>query len=121
QILFSATFFVSVGMLLNVGFVVHHLPLVLGAVAIVAIVKVFTTAASVVALGYRLPVAAAAGLTLAQVGEFSFVLERAGRAVGLSPAGMGEAGSQTFIATTVLLMMATLLLTQLGSRFGAHI
>ena len=30
QILFSATFFVSVGMLLDVGFLVHHLPLVLG-------------------------------------------------------------------------------------------
>ena len=35
QILFSATFFVSVGMLLDVGFLVHHLPLVLAAVALV--------------------------------------------------------------------------------------
>ena len=35
QILFSATFFVSVGMLLDVGFLVAHLPLVLAAVALV--------------------------------------------------------------------------------------
>ena len=60
---------------------------------------------SVLALGYAPPVAVAAGLMLAQVGEFSFVLERAGREVGLSPAGLGEAGSQAFIAATVLLMV----------------
>jgi monovalent cation:H+ antiporter-2, CPA2 family len=121
QILFSATFFVSVGMLLDLGFVMRHLPAVVGAVLLVAAIKVATTAVSVLALGYRLPVATAAGLTLAQVGEFSFVLERAGRELGLSPAGMSEAGSQTFIATTVLLMMATPALTQLGSRFAARI
>jgi CPA2 family monovalent cation:H+ antiporter-2 len=121
QILFSATFFVSVGMLLDLGFLVQHFPAVLGAVLLVALVKVVTTAASVLVLGYRLPVAAAAGLTLAQVGEFSFVLERAGRELGLSPAGLGPAGAQTFIATTVLLMMATPLLTQLGARFAQRL
>jgi CPA2 family monovalent cation:H+ antiporter-2 len=121
QILFSATFFVSVGMLLDVGFLVQHLPAVVAAVTLVCLVKVATTAASVLLLGYRLPVAAAAGLTLAQVGEFSFVLERAGRDLGLSPAGLGEAGAQTFIATTVLLMMATPLLTQLGARFASRL
>jgi monovalent cation:H+ antiporter-2, CPA2 family len=121
QILFSATFFVSVGMLLDVGFLLQHLPAVMGAVVLVALVKVATTAASVLILGYRLPVAMAAGLTLAQVGEFSFVLERAGRDLGLSPAGLGEAGAQTFIATTVLLMMATPLMTQLGARFAARL
>jgi hypothetical protein len=31
QILFSATFFVSIGLLLDVGFLVEHLPMVLGA------------------------------------------------------------------------------------------
>ena len=51
------------------------------------LVKVLTTGGSVLALGYPLPVAVAAALMLAQVGEFSFVLERAGREVGLSPAG----------------------------------
>ncbi len=40
QILFSATFFVSVGMLLDLGFVMTHFPLVLGAVAVVCLIKV---------------------------------------------------------------------------------
>jgi CPA2 family monovalent cation:H+ antiporter-2 len=116
QILFSATFFVSVGMLTDVGFLFRSPVLVLGMVAGVLAVKFVTTALSVRALGYRMPVAAASGLVLAQVGEFSFVLERAGRDAGLSPAGLGETGSQAFIAATVLLMILTPLLAALGAR-----
>ena len=118
QILFSATFFVSVGMLLDVGFMIHHLPLVLAAVALVVVAKTVTTGSSVLVLGYSAPVAAASALTLAQVGEFSFVLDRAGQAVGLSPAGLGDTGSQVFIASTVVLMVATPQLTGLGSRLA---
>lgn len=121
QILFSAAFFVSVGMLLDLGFLLANLPLVLLAVGAVLLVKVATTGASVLALGAPPPVAAAAALMLAQVGEFSFVLERAGRAVGLSPAGLGADGSQVFIAATVLLMVATPLLTSLGVALGRRV
>lgn len=118
QILFSVTFFVSVGMLLDIGFLVQNLPLALAAIALVLTIKIITTGVSVRALGYKLPLAAASALTLAQVGEFSFVLERAGREAGLSPAGLGEAGSQTFIASTVVLMVLTPLLMQLGSKIA---
>ena len=118
QILFSATFFVSVGMLLDLGFLLRNLPLVAAVAAGVLVVKAATTAASVAALGFRLPVAAASGLMLAQVGEFSFVLERAGREAGLARAGMPEGGSQAFIATTVVLMVLTPFLTQAGARLA---
>lgn len=121
QILFSATFFISVGMLLDVSFLVRNLPLVFGAIAVVLVIKIVTTNISVRALGYRAPVAAASALMLAQVGEFSFVLERAGREVGLSPAGLGESGSQTLIASTVVLMVATPILMQVGSRFARRL
>lgn len=121
QILFSAAFFISVGMLLDLRFLALNLPLVVAAVALVLVIKVLTTGASVLALGYRLPVAAATGLTLAQVGEFSFVLERAGRDAGLSPAGLGEMGSQTFVASTVALMVLTPLLMQTGSKLARKI
>ena len=74
--------------------------------------------ASVRALGYATPVAAASGLTLAQIGEFSFVLDRAGQDVGLSPAGLGETGSQAFIAASVMLMVVTPQLAALGRAPG---
>jgi CPA2 family monovalent cation:H+ antiporter-2 len=114
QILFSATFFVSVGMLLDVGFLAAHLPLVVAAIAAVLVVKLATTGLSVLALGERAPAAIATALVLAQVGEFSFVLERAGSEIGLSPAGLGAAGSQTFIASTVVLMVLTPFLSAAG-------
>ncbi len=121
EILFSATFFVSVGMLLDLQFLATHLPVVLLAIAAVLLVKAATTTMAVRALGYPLPVAAASGLMLAQVGEFSFVLERAGREAGLTPAGLGDAGSQAFIAATVVLMVATPGLMALGSRVAGRL
>ena len=121
QILFSATFFISVGMLLDLNFLMHNFPLVLAVILAVLVVKVVTTGASVMALGYRMPLAAASGLLLAQIGEFSFVLEKAGREAGLSPAGLGEAGSQTFIAASVVLMVLTPLLAWLGRKLSSGI
>ncbi len=121
QILFSATFFVSVGILLDLRFLVTNLPLVLAVIAAALVVKIVTTGVSVLALGYRLPVATASALMLAQIGEFSFVLERAGREAGLSPAGLAESGSQSFIAGTVVLMVLTPFLMQIGSRLAGRI
>lgn len=118
QILFSATFFVSVGMLLDVNFLVRNLPSILLVIAAVLIIKVVTTAVSVRVLGYKMPIAAASALMLAQIGEFSFVLERSGREAGLSPMGMGASGSQTFIAATVVLMILTPLLMRIGSSLS---
>ena len=107
QILFSATFFVSIGLLLDVPYMLANLPLVLGIIAAVLAIKLGTTFVAVRAVGRTTPIAAASALWLAQVGEFSFVLERAGAGAGLSPLGMGEAGSQAFIASTVVLMALT--------------
>ncbi|NND72642.1 MAG: sodium:proton exchanger [Rhodothermales bacterium] len=119
RIVFNAVFFVSVGMLLDLGFLITNLPLVLGVAGAVIVIKIVTTAGSIVILGYPIRIAAAVGLALAQIGEFSFVLERAGREAGISPAGMGEAGAQTFIAATVLLMLLTPLQMQISTAFGA--
>ncbi len=121
QILFSATFFVSVGMLLDVIYLINNLPIIFAAIAVVLAIKIITTVVSVRALGYKAPVAAASALMLAQIGEFSFVLERAGREAGLFPMGMGTAGSQTFIATTVVLMVLTPLMMNVGSGLSAKI
>jgi CPA2 family monovalent cation:H+ antiporter-2 len=118
QILFSATFFVSVGMLLDLGFLVEHLPLVLAAVAGVVVVKALSTAASAAVMRLRPAVVIGLSLLLVQVGEFSFVLERVGADNGLTPLGLGEDGSQAFIAATVLLMVATPWLGSAGGRLG---
>ena len=116
QIIFSAAFFVSIGMLLDLGFLIEHLPLVLGAVIALVIVKAVSTTAALLVLRTPPAVAVAAGLTLAQVGEFSFVLAQAGATEGLTPAGLGTDGTQSLIAATVLLLAATPAIIALGER-----
>lgn len=118
KVLFSAAFFVSCGMLLDVGFALNHLPLIAASIVGVVVLKGLITWFATVVLGYRGGTAIASGLVLAQVGEFSFVLERAGGPVGLSPGGLGPDGSQAFIATTVLLMVVTPQLAGLGVWLG---
>ena len=119
QTLFTAAFFLSVGMLLDPTFLVAHLGWVLGAAAAVLVLKAALAALGARILGYPLGVALAAGLALGQIGEFSFVLALAGAEVGLTPGGLGEAGSQGLIAVTVVLMLATPGLIALAPRLAA--
>ena len=113
QILFSATFFVSIGMLLDVGYLARNLPLVIGLAIGVVVIKLFATAAAALLLRQPRAVVVSGALVLAQVGEFSFVLERAGEEAGLVPAGLAN-GTDAFIAVTVLLMA----LSPFGVRWG---
>jgi monovalent cation:H+ antiporter-2, CPA2 family len=118
QILFSAAFFVSVGLLFNVGFLLANLGIIAAALAAVLVLKTAVTAFSTKVLGYSAGISWQVGLLLAQVGEFSFVLERTGREAGLLAFG-STVGSDTFTALTVILMAATPLLASLGARVEA--
>jgi CPA2 family monovalent cation:H+ antiporter-2 len=104
---FNAVFFVSVGMLLNVSVLLDNPGFILAVAVGVIIIKFITATGSLLTLGYPIRISAAAGLIVAQIGEFSFVLERVGRSAGLYPGGMGPEGSQVFIAVSVLLMLVT--------------
>ncbi|MGB2959811.1 MAG: NAD-binding protein, partial [Bacteroidota bacterium] len=116
--IFSAVFFVSMGMLLDVRTLLEHPWLILSVTVLIVLIKFGTGAGSVLLLGYPRRIAVVVGLALAQVGEFSFVLERAGSEVGLTPAGLGETGGQVFLAVTVLMMIGTPLMYQSGRRIG---
>ena len=116
--IFYAVFFVSVGMLFNIEFMIEHLPVIVLIAVSVLLVKFLVTAGSIMALGHSTRIAAVSALTVAQIGEFSFVLERAGATVGLSPAGMGVDGDQAFIAVAFLLMAVTPFLMQAAPHVG---
>jgi CPA2 family monovalent cation:H+ antiporter-2 len=109
----SSLFFVSVGMLLNVGFVAEQWPLVLITVAAIAALKFAAVALPTWVAGYPLRVAVLAGMALPQVGEFSFVL--AGR--GIAEFGLLRPEDyQTFLAAAVLTMGLTPLAMAVGPR-----
>jgi CPA2 family monovalent cation:H+ antiporter-2 len=100
--LFSSLFFVSVGMLLNAGFALQH-AITIGLIAIgILLGKGVTGAVATLAMGYPLRTMVLTSMALAQIGEFSFVLARAGSVAGL----MGGETYQVFIAAAVITMLA---------------
>ncbi len=114
---FTSLFFVSVGMLVDVGFIFNNPFLVLGAVLAVVVLKTVATGGAVLLLGYPLRAAVATGLVLAQVGEFSFVLAKVGMDANL----FSTEFYQLFLAGSVITMAITPGLVQLGPLLAARI
>ncbi|HKQ18908.1 MAG TPA: cation:proton antiporter [Candidatus Eisenbacteria bacterium] len=114
--LFSSLFFISIGMLLAPDYLFGNLPTVGGWFLLTIAVKAVVAAAIVRAMGYPLRIAAIVGISLAQVGEFSFVLISVGTDQGLVSASQ----SQQFLAVAVLTLIATPYLMRFASWVGAH-
>ena len=82
---FSVLFFVSVGMLFDPRVVIQQpLPL-LGVVAIIVVGKSLAALLLVLALRYPLNTALTVAVSLAQIGEFSFILAGLGVTLGILP------------------------------------
>jgi monovalent cation:H+ antiporter-2, CPA2 family len=79
----AAAFFVSIGVLINPVFLWNNLPIILGLVSLVLIAKFLIVTPLVLLFRYPLKTALIAGLGLAQIGEFSFVLAGEGKKFGL--------------------------------------
>ena len=106
---FAVLFFVSVGMLFNPA-VLWERPLqVLAVVAIIMVGKTLAAAALVLAFRYPLNTALTVSASLAQIGEFSFILVALGASLGLLPpegASLVLAGALISMALNPLLFHA---------------
>ncbi|WP_027185127.1 cation:proton antiporter [Desulfovibrio inopinatus] len=98
---FTSLFFVSIGMLLNTAFFWEHSMTIFGIAISILFVKFLFAGAGAIILGYPLRTGLYVGLALCQVGEFSFVLAKAGLDVGL----IKEPFYQSFLAASVLTMV----------------
>jgi CPA2 family monovalent cation:H+ antiporter-2 len=83
---FSVLFFVSVGMLFDPAMLIEEPIRVLVVVAIIILGKSFAALFIVLAFRYPLNTALTVSASLAQIGEFSFILASLGVSVGLLPA-----------------------------------
>lgn len=82
---FSVLFFVSVGMLFDPRVLITQPLQVLGVVGIIVLGKSIAAAALVLAFRYPLNTALTVSASLAQIGEFSFILAGLGMSLGLLP------------------------------------
>ncbi len=106
--IFSTVFFVSVGMLLDVGFLLSHLPMTMLFTAMIITVKLVTTALAIYLLRFPFKTILWSALSLFQVGEFSFILLQTGLNTGtISPLILNAVTSSIVI---------TMLMTPLAIR-----
>jgi CPA2 family monovalent cation:H+ antiporter-2 len=97
---FTTFFFLSVGMLLDVGFLIERPGAIVSIVLIILVLKAIVAGFAALFLRFPVRTAVLVGLTLAQVGEFSFILARNGVTHGL----LAGDGYQWFLALSVLTM-----------------
>lgn len=100
---FMSLFFISVGMMLNVNFFGQHFFLIIFNTILFIVIKSLLTLPAVLVQGYPLRTAIITSLSLAQVGEFSFVLAASGLTAGL----FDMEAYQNFLDVSVLTMMLT--------------
>lgn len=100
---FIGMFFVSVGMLMDIGYMSDNCLKIAAAVALIFGLKIITGIISALSIGSPLRTSIHAGLGIAQIGEFSFVLAVAGKASGIIT---GEF-YQVFLSSSVVTMIMT--------------
>ncbi|CAA7040283.1 unnamed protein product [Microthlaspi erraticum] len=71
---FAALFLASIGMLIHMHFLWNHVDILLAAVLLVIVIKTVVVAIVVKIFGYNNKTAVLVGMSLAQIGEFAFVL-----------------------------------------------
>ena len=113
--LFSSIFFISIGMLLDVGWVAARPGTVIAVAAGMIALKIVTAGTAVAVLGYPVRTVVLSALSLAQVGEFSFVLMEVGLENGLLIGGR----FQLLLAAAVVTLLATPLVVTVSHRLSA--
>ncbi|MBN1183975.1 MAG: cation:proton antiporter [Bacteroidales bacterium] len=100
---FTSFFFVSMGMLLDVSFIIANPALILLSVVLVIILKTIIAGGTGFLLGHTLKGTILVGIALCQVGEFSFLLARIGHDLLI----IGDFIYQQFLAVAVITMALT--------------
>ena len=101
--LFNSIFFISMGMLLDLDVVAQAPLMIAGLALLLMFLKAVVATTALLPIGYPLQTCLIAGLGLAQIGEFSFVLIAEGFEVGL----LAQMEYQYAIAAAVISMICT--------------
>jgi K+:H+ antiporter len=108
---FSSIFFISIGMLLNLGNFMDHISVILFLTLIIIALKIASGFLAAVAVGNPARISFIVGVRLAQVGEFSLILAGLALAQGL----LTSNHHQIFLSVSVLTMLIAPVLIQISS------
>jgi monovalent cation:H+ antiporter-2, CPA2 family len=111
--IFATLFFVSLGMLFDVSFMVHNWLQVLLVVAVIVVIKFGVIYGIVQLFGYQQRVAVLTGAGIFQIGEFGFILAQAGIGAGV----VSDQFYSLILASAIITMLLTPLSLNLAGRF----
>jgi monovalent cation:H+ antiporter-2, CPA2 family len=111
---FTSFFFVSIGMLLDVNFLMQNPQYILLLASGVMLLKALIAGTVIAFLGLPLRITILVGLALSQIGEFSFVLSK----VGLEYAILSKEVYQIFLDVAVLTMAATSFIISISPKIA---
>ncbi|HET7220482.1 MAG TPA: cation:proton antiporter [Vicinamibacterales bacterium] len=113
----AGLFFISLGMLANFNTILSQLPMIVAVTTLLVVVKAIVASGSLWIVSTPVRVAVTAGIGLAQVGEFSFILGRSGLDVGLVSPGEW----QILLAASIATMVITPALVAVAPRVGSWV
>ncbi len=112
--IFTSFFFVSIGMLFDISFLLQQPGRITLITLGVFMVKAIPASSATALLGFPLRTSLLVGLGISQVGEFSFILSKVGVEYGLLTGDI----YQLFLAVSVLTMAATPFMIALAPRIA---
>ncbi len=114
---FTGLFFISVGMLMDINFLLSNADIVIGVVVAILFLKTLAGLFSGIVAGQSFRISLMTGLYISQIGEFSFVLALAGRKSGL----ITENAYQLFISASVFSMLITPFIIMASHGFSEYL
>ncbi len=115
--MFAGIFFVSVGMIIDPAALAAHWPAVLALTVTVILGKVLAVTIGAFLAGHGRRTAIKAGMSLAQIGEFSFIIASVGVSAGVIASWIYPAA----IAVSAITTLTTPLLIKLSNKAAAEI
>jgi K+:H+ antiporter len=115
--IFSSIFFVSIGMMLDVTFLIDNILTVSIVILVLLAIKFITGSLAALVMKHNLATIITTGFTIIQIGEFSFVLSTVGMQYNLID---GEL-YQLFLSSAVITMAMTPFLLMLGPKIASKV
>jgi len=100
--LFATLFFVSIGMLIDVRFIISHWPAVLGMACFIVVAKWLATTLALLPFRVGGKTLAFSALGMTSIGEFNYVLAQVGRTAGAIPTDLYNLILSSSLLTIVL-------------------
>ncbi|MDD1703373.1 MAG: cation:proton antiporter [Methanoregula sp.] len=112
--IFTSFFFISIGMLINLWFIIRDPVLIVVLVLGILVLKAVIAGGSTLVIGHSLRTSVLTGLALCNIGEFAFILSIPGTGYGL----FSQTEEQIFLAVTVITMSLTPFMISAGPKMA---